>query len=182
MFRGKTGPCVRRVTVSTETGKQIPAEEKNEDVGGGANPAAVWKGVLVKGGLVARNKSFLSSREEGFVRRCQKPAEGGRGGPRGTWRRARGLVWAASAAGFADRVSARPVSITRACGGFGSHGPWGLRLRVTLQLGDSVLPRRSDPVRGPSGRHPPRGESPTARRWAQRGISPLWLSRCGVGE
>lgn len=61
------------VTVSIETGKQIPVEEKNEKVGGGDDPAAVLKGVLVKDGLVARNKNLLSLSKERFVRWCQEP-------------------------------------------------------------------------------------------------------------
>lgn len=62
-----------------ETGKQIPVEEKNENVGGGDDPAAVLKGVLVKDGFVARNKNLLSLSKEGFVRCCQEPTEGSRG-------------------------------------------------------------------------------------------------------
>lgn len=62
--------CVCSVTVSIEMGKQTPAEEKNENVGGGDDPAAVMKGVLVKNGLVARNKNLLSFSKEGFVGWC----------------------------------------------------------------------------------------------------------------
>lgn len=59
--------------MSIETGKQIPVEEKNEKVGGGDDPAAVLKGVLVKDGLVARNKNPLNLSKERFVSWCQEP-------------------------------------------------------------------------------------------------------------
>lgn len=59
------------VTVSIETGKQIPTEERNGKVGGGDGPAAVLKGVLVKDGLVAGNKDLLSLGKVGFVVGCQ---------------------------------------------------------------------------------------------------------------
>lgn len=61
------------VTISIETDKQIPVEEKNEKVGGGDDPAAVLKGVLVKDGLVARNKNLLNLSKERFVSWCQEP-------------------------------------------------------------------------------------------------------------
>lgn len=64
---------MRGVTVSIETGTCTPVEEKNGKVGGGDNPAAVLKGVLIKDGLVARNKNLLSLSKEGFVRWCQEP-------------------------------------------------------------------------------------------------------------
>lgn len=54
------------VTVSIETGKQIPGEEENEDVGGG-DTRQLWKGVLVEGGSVARNQSPLGFRAVGPV-------------------------------------------------------------------------------------------------------------------
>lgn len=73
MFKGKIRLCVCSVTVSIEMGKQTLVEEKNENVGGGDDPAAVMKGVSVKNGLVARNKNLLSFSKEQFVRWCQEP-------------------------------------------------------------------------------------------------------------
>jgi hypothetical protein len=55
------------VTISIDTSQQIPVEEKNEKVGGRDNPAAMLKGILVKDGLVARNKNLLSFSKVGFV-------------------------------------------------------------------------------------------------------------------
>lgn len=57
-------------------------EAKNEKVGGGTDPAAVSVGVPGKDGLVARNRTLLSSSTVGLVW-CRglpgKPAEAGRG-------------------------------------------------------------------------------------------------------
>lgn len=70
--------CVQCDSIN-RNGQQIPVEEKNEKVGSRDDPAAVLKGVLVKDGLVARNKNLLSLNKRDLLDGVRNPDEGSKG-------------------------------------------------------------------------------------------------------